>query len=99
MNMRDYQIEMDRRGLVTTFEAQQEIKDAMVCQNNINYFDNETDRTHWRQLKDRHIIAAVKKSMPAIEMPMDERGYKVLMDEYLENIESREVTLFWRELC
>ena len=70
MNMRDYQIEMDRRGLVTTFEAQQEIKDAMVCQNNINYFDNETDRTHWRQLKDRHIIAAVKKSMPAIEMPI-----------------------------
>ena len=99
MNMRDYQIEMDRRGLVTTFEAQQEIKDAMVCQNNINYFDNETDRTHWRQLKDRHIIAAVKKSMPAIEMPMDESVYKVLMDEYLENIESREVTLFWRELC
>ena len=99
MNMRDYQIEMDRRGLVTTFEAQQEIKEAMVCQNNINYFDNETDRTHWRQLKDRHIIAAVKKSMPAIEMPMDERVYKVLMDEYLENIESREVTLFWRELC
>ena len=99
MNMRDYQIEMDRRGLVTTFEAQQEIKDAMVCQNNINYFDNETDRTHWRQLKDRHIIAAVKKSMPAIEMPMDERVSKVLMDEYLENNESREVTLFWRELC